>query len=199
MSSYVFLVLAVVVLTYAVIVYNGLVVLKHGVSKAWSNIDVLLKQRHEELPKLVEVCRQHMQFESGTLERVIAARAGAKAAMDKGDVKGVGAAESLLRSGLGSIMATVEAYPELRANQSLQTLLARITALENAIADRREFYNESVNVNNVRIEQVPDVIVARMAGFKAAELLEFDEAELRDVDVRGLFEGASAKRPESIR
>jgi LemA protein len=198
MTSYVFLALATVLLTYAVIIYNGLVVLKHGVSKAWSNIDVLLKQRHDELPKLVEVCKQHMQFESGTLERVIAARAGAKAALDKGDVKGVGAAEGMLRAGLGGIMATVEAYPELRANQSLQGLLGRITALENAIADRREFYNECVNVNNVRIEQLPDVIVARMAGFKAAELLEFDEGEIRDVDVRALFGNFPAQRLERL-
>lgn len=172
---------------YGVMVYNGLVNLKHNVAKAWSNIDVLLKQRHDELPKLVEVCRQHLQFEQATLEKVMQARSGAKAAAERGDVKGVGAAESLLRSGLGSITATVEAYPELRANESLQTLLGRITGLENAIADRREFYNESVNANNVRIEQFPDVIVARLGGFKAAELLEFDTEALGDVDVRALF------------
>ena len=189
MTTYVVLALIVALLVYAVIVYNGLVALKHGVTKAWSNIDVLLKQRHDELPKLVEVCRQHMQFESSTLEKIITARSGAKAAADKGDVKGVGAAESMLRAGLGSITATVEAYPELRANQSLQTLLGRITGLENAIADRREFYNECVNANNVRIEQFPDVIVARMAGFGPAELLEFEEVELRDVDVKALFAG----------
>ena len=192
MTTYVVLALLVALLVYAVIVYNGLVALKHAVSKAWSNIDVLLKQRHDELPKLVEVCRQHMQFEAGTLEKIISARSGAKTAADKGDVKGVGAAESMLRAGLGAITATVEAYPELRANQSLQTLLGRITGLENAIADRREFYNESVNANNVRIEQFPDVIVARMAAFRAAELLEFESGELKDVDVKALFAGGAA-------
>lgn len=187
MSTYFVLAALVAVLLYAVLIYNGLVSLKHNAAKAWSNIDVLLKQRHDELPKLVEVCRQHMQFETTTLERVMAARSGAKLASDRGDVKGVGAAEGLLRAGLGSISATVEAYPELRANESIQTLLGRITGLENAIADRREFYNESVNVNNVRIEQFPDVIIARLGGFKAAELLEFEAAELGDVDVRSLF------------
>ncbi|HKY89763.1 MAG TPA: LemA family protein, partial [Nevskiaceae bacterium] len=187
MGTFVVLAILAVVIVYAIVIYNGLVTLKHGVTKAWSNIDVLLKQRHDELPKLIEVCRQHMQFESATLERVMAARNGARAALDKGDVKGIGAAEGVIRAGLGSIVATAEAYPELRANQSLQTLLGRITGLENAIADRREFYNESVNVNNVRIEQFPDVIVARMGGFKAAELLEFDAGETRDVDVKALF------------
>lgn len=186
-GTYIVLAVVGIALIYAIVIYNGLVALKHNVTKAWSNIDVLLKQRHDELPKLVETCRQHMQFETATLEKVMQARSGAKAAADKGDVKGVGAAETLMRSGLGGITATVEAYPELRSNESIQTLLGRITGLENAIADRREFYNESVNVNNVRIEQFPDVIVARMGGFKAAELLEFQAEEIRDVDVKNLF------------
>ena len=172
---------------YLVMLYNGLVSLKHAVSKHLANIDVLLKQRHDELPKLVEVCKQHMQFEAGTLEKVMQARSGAKAALDKGDVKGVGIAETMMRSGLGSITATVEAYPELRANESLQTLLGRISGLENAIADRREFYNESVNINNVRIEQFPDLIIARMGDFPPAVLLEFQAEELGDVNVKSLF------------
>lgn len=176
-----------IALLYLVVVYNGLVNLKHGVSKAWANIDVLLKQRHDELPKLVETCRQYMQFEKDTLEKVMAARSGTDIARAKGDVQAVGAAEGLLRAGLGGIVATVEAYPELRANQSIQTLLARITGLENAISDRREFYNETVNVNNVRIDQVPDVLVARLFGFREAILLEFTEAEKADVDLRQLF------------
>lgn len=187
MSGYVWLAILGVTVVYAVIIYNGLVTLKHGVTKAWSNIDVLLKQRHDELPKLVEVCKQHMEFEAATLEQVMRARSGAKAAADKGDVKGVGAAESMIRGALGNITATVEAYPELRANESLQTLLGRITGLENAIADRREFYNESVNVNNVRIEQFPDVIVARLLAFKEAQLLEFQADEIKDVSVKQLF------------
>lgn len=187
MGTFAVLAILAVVVVYAVIIYNGLVTLKHGVTKAWSNIDVLLKQRHDELPKLVEVCRQHMQFESATLERVMTARNGARAALDRGDLKGIGAAEGAIRAGLGSIAATVEAYPELRSNQSIQTLLGRITGLENAIADRREFYNESVNVNNVRLEQFPDVLVARFGKFEPAELLDFEAGETRDVDVKALF------------
>ncbi|MFA5941928.1 MAG: LemA family protein [Sinimarinibacterium sp.] len=172
---------------YVVILYNGLVTLKHGVGKAWSNIDVLLKQRHDELPKLVETCRQYMQFERDTLEKVMAARGAANSAREHGDVKGVGQAENAMRLGLGNITATVEAYPELKANQSIQQLLGRITGLENAIADRREFYNEAVNLNNVRIEQFPDVIVARLFAFKAADLLVFGSDEKKDVDLRELF------------
>ena len=181
------LVVLTVVLLYGIVIYNGLVALKHAVAKAWSNIDVLLKQRHDELPKLIETCKQYMQFEKTALEKVMAARSGANTAREKGDVKGVGAAEGLMRMGLGSITATVEAYPELKANQSLMQLMARITGLENGIADRREFYNESVNANNVRIEQFPDVIVARLLAFREADLLEFTEDEKKDVDAKALW------------
>jgi len=80
-----------------------------------------------------------------------------------------------------------EAYPELKANENFQHLQGRITGLENAISDRREFYNDSVNLNNVRIEQFPDVIVARLFNFQPADLLEFDASELTDVNVKHLF------------
>jgi LemA protein len=149
---------------------------------------VLLKQRHDELPKLVEACRQYMQFERSTLEKVMQARASASSARERGDVKGVGAAEGMMRAGLGNILATAEAYPELKANQSIQTLLGRITGLENAISDRREFYNEAVNRNNVRIEEFPDVIVARLLNFAPRDLLVFSDEEKKDVDLKALFQ-----------
>ncbi|MGB1580417.1 MAG: LemA family protein [Nevskiales bacterium] len=177
----------VLLLLYAIVIYNALVSLKHGVTKAWSNIDVLLRQRHDELPKLVETCKQYMEFERETLEKVMQARADAQSARQAGDVKGVGQAETAMRMGLGKLFAVAEAYPELKANESFQQLQARISGLEDAIADRREFYNESVNANNVRIEQFPDVIIARMFNFRDADLLEFSEEETRDVDVKSLF------------
>ncbi|HWU69599.1 MAG TPA: LemA family protein [Stenotrophobium sp.] len=186
-SAFIWLAVIAGLLLYTIVIYNGLVNLKHGITKAWANIDVLLVQRHDELPKLIETCKQHMQFERETLEKVMRARSAADSARSAGDVKGVGSAQGALRSGLGSIAATVEAYPELRADQSIRQLLGRITGLENAISDRREFYNEAVNVNNVRIEQFPDVIVARLCGFKPAQLLEFGNDEKQDVDVKALF------------
>jgi LemA protein len=172
---------------YAIVIFNGLVSLKHSITKSWSNIDVVLKQRHDELPKLVETCKQYMQFERETLEKVMAARSALHAAREKTDVRGVGAAEAQMRVGLGSIMATAEAYPELKSNQSIQQLLARITGLENQISDRRELYNEFVNAYNVRLEQFPDTMIARSFSFHPASLLEFSEEEIRDVDVRALF------------
>ena len=179
--------IVVVIVLYAIVIYNNLVGLKHAVSQAWSNIDVLLKQRHDELPKLVETCKAYMKHERETLEQVMKARAAVASAREAGDVGGVGQAEGILRMGLGNLFAVAEAYPDLKANESFQHLQARITGLENGIADRREYYNATVNANNVRIEQFPDLIVARLLNFRAAELLEFDAQELTDVNVGGLF------------
>jgi len=176
-----------VIVVYATMLYNNLVQLKHNVAKAWANIDVLLKQRHDELPKLVETCKQYMKFEQETLQKVMEARSRVFAAREAQDIAGLGQAEGTLRATLGHLFALAEAYPDLKTNQSFQQLQARISSLENAIADRREFYNESVNVNNVRIEQFPDTIIAGMFNFKAAQLLEFSEAEKADVDMKQLF------------
>lgn len=174
---------------YGVLIYNNLVTLKHNVDKAWSNIDVLLKQRHDELPKLVEVCKQYMEFEQDTLEKVMLARSRVFRAGEAGDANALGSAESSLRAGLGNLFAVAENYPELKANETFKHLQARITSLEDQIADRREFYNESVNVNNIRIEQFPDVIVARLMGFRDRELLQFSAEEIADVNLKSLFSG----------
>ncbi len=183
----VLLAIALVVLVYGVMVYNALVQAKHNVSKAWANIDVLLKQRHDELPKLVEACKQYKQFEESTLEKVIAARSRVHQARQSQDMGALGQAESALRMGLGNIFAVAEAYPDLKANENFQSLINRITGLENSIADRREFYNESVNVYNVRIEQFPDAIIAGMFNHASRDLLEFSAEEKRDVDLKQLF------------
>jgi LemA protein len=176
------------IVVYAISIYNHLVRLKHNVSKAWSNIDVLLKQRHDEIPKLVETCKQYMKFEQETLEKVMQARAQVSQARQNQDIPGLGQAEGALRMGLGQILALAEDYPELRANENFQYLQGRISSLENTIADRREFYNESVNINNIGIETFPDIIVARLLGFGARDLLEFEASEIADVNVKQLFE-----------
>ncbi len=186
-STFTFLGVVVAAALYAIVLYNNLVSLKHNVSKAWSNIDVLLKQRHDELPKLIETCKQYMGYEKDTLEKVIQARSAVAAAREKADVAALGPAETQLRIGLGNLFALAEDYPDLKANETFQHLQGRISELEDAIADRREFYNESVNNNNVRIEQFPDVIIARNLGFGPRDLLEFSVEETKDVSVKELF------------
>jgi LemA protein len=167
--------------------YNSLVNIKNNVSKAWANIDVLLKQRHDELPKLVDTCKQYMKYEQETLDKVIKARSSVSEARESQNVAALGAAESVLRSGLGQLFALAESYPELKANEQFLHLQSRISGLENAIADRREFFNDSVNINNVRIAQFPDLILARLFNFKSQDLLKFSVEELTDVDINQHF------------
>jgi LemA protein len=188
MSTLIFLGIAAVLLVYAISLYNHLVGVKHAVAKAWANIDVLLKQRHDELPKLVEVCKQYKQFEQSTLQKVIEARSQVQSARERQDIHALGQAEGMLRAGLGGIFAVAEAYPELRANENFMQLQHRITSLENGIADRRELYNESVNINNVQIEVFPASIIAKLFSFGEKPLLEFSSAEKADVDMKQLFD-----------
>lgn len=184
---YVVLALMMMVAMYGVMIYNRLVDIKHSVSQAWSNIDVLLKQRHDELPKLVETCKQYMGFEQETLKQVIAARSQVATARETGNMGALGSAENMLRMGLGNLFAVAEDYPELTASDKFQHLQARITGLENSIADRREYYNEAVRINNVRIEQFPDIIIAQWFKFVSRDLLEFSDVEKQDVNIGKLF------------
>jgi LemA protein len=174
---------------YTAIIYNCLVRARNEIKLAWANIDVLLVQRHDELPKLIEVCKGYMHHERDTLERVVQARDAALRARNAGNVASVSAAEGVLRGGLDGLFAVAEGYPQLKANTLFQNLQTRITALETAIADRREVYNDAVNALNVRIESVPDALVARLFGFQVAQTLQFSAEQMRDVDVKLAFGG----------
>jgi len=154
----VILALSLVLIVYLVGIYNGLVGLRENVKVAWANIDVLLKQRHDELPKLVETCKRYMQFEQETLEKVMRARASVSQASTSGNVAAVGAAEQQLRAGVGRLFAVAENYPQLKSDETFKQLQNRIIALEESIADRRELYNDQVNLNNIRVKVFPDVI-----------------------------------------
>lgn len=186
-STFIALGILILLVGYGITLYNNLVALKHRVSQAWANIDVLLKQRHDELPKLVETCKQYMQYEQDTLEKVIRARSAVASASNSQNMGKLGEAETMLRSGLGQLFALAENYPELKADDSFKHLQGRISDLENSIADRRELYNDAVNINNIRIEQFPDVLIASRFNFKSFDLLEFSDEELQDVDMKTLF------------
>jgi LemA protein len=172
---------------YCVMAYNRLVRLKHNVSAAWSNIDVLLKQRHDELPKLVTTCREYMKYEQETLEKVTLARSQVSSAMQSGDMAELGVAESFMSNTLGRLFALTESYPELKSNESFMRLQSRISSLENAIADRREYYNDSVNINNIVVDEFPTNLIARQFAFVKAELFKVNKDELADVNLEQLF------------
>jgi LemA protein len=179
----------VVVLGYATIIYNGLVRVRNEVKLAWSNIDVLLVQRHDELPKLIEVCKGYMHHERETLECVARARTSVEGARSAGNIASVSLAEGTLRSGLSSLFAVAERYPELKANDLFRNLQTRISALETAIADRREIYNDAVNAQNVRLETFPDMLIGRLFRFLPAAMLKFNARETSDVDLKPVFGG----------
>lgn len=165
---------------YLIGLYNSLIVVRQNIDKAWANIDVLLKQRHDELPKLIETCKGYMRHEQGVLEGIAKART---AFMSAPSIPEKTVAENELTRGLRQLFAVAESYPDLKANQNFLQLQGRISALENSIADRREFFNESVNVYNIRIRQFPDLFVAGMLGYGPRPLLEAPEADRQDVQV----------------
>lgn len=133
------------------------------------------------------MCKQYKQFEQKTLQRVIEARSQVQSAREGQDVAALGRAENAMRTSLGGLFAVAEAYPELKANENFMQLQTRITGLENGIADRRELYNESVNIYNVGIEQFPAALIANMFAYSEKPLLEFSSAEKSDVDMKALF------------
>lgn len=165
---------------YAMVLYNSLVQVKHNVDQAYANIDVLLKQRRDELPKLLDTVRSYMVYERDLLERITQLRVQASGAADERERLH---AEGQLSAGLGRLFAVAENYPELKANQNFLQLQARVSALEEQIAHRREFYNEAVNINNVRMEQMPDRVLAGIAGLVRRALFEATAAERADVAI----------------
>lgn len=168
------------VILYVITIYNGLISLKNNIDKAWSNIDILLKQRFDELPKLIKVCEGYMQHEQKTLEAVIKARQMVSNARSDSDKL---SAQNALSDTLKSLFMVVERYPDLKADKAFRQLGARITEIEDQIADRRELFNESVNIYNIRIEQFPDVIVAKLFNFAVRTLWQIDPAHRADVEV----------------
>ena len=159
---------------YLAMLYNGLIALQADIDKAWANIDVLLKQRYDEISKVVEVCKGYMQYERSTLQSIAEARyAYAKAVTvnQKADASGP------LASSARQLFATAENYPELRANDTFLHLQKRITELEEQIADRREFYNDAVNTFNIRMREMPDAFVAKLMSLQPRQMFKVKETE----------------------
>jgi LemA protein len=161
--------------------YNSLVQLKNDIDKAWANIDVMLKQRHDELPKLIETCKGYMQYEQKTFQMVAEARNVYRKATTVPDKA---QADNMVTGALKTLFAVAENYPDLKANSNFLQLQSRITDFEEKIADRREFYNDSVNTYNIRIQQLPDVLIARLMSFQPHELFKITEEDRRDVEVK---------------
>jgi LemA protein len=169
---------------YAVNIYNQLVSLRNRVDQSKQNIDVLLKQRQDELSKLIDAAKEMMDYEEDVLTKLTQAREQSeKASTPEEQAK----ADKQIRSAMNEFKARVEDYPDLKSQDNMQQFQQRITEIEEQISDRREFYNEAVTNYNTRIAQFPYVIFARQFGFSERELFEASEEEKEDVNVSEAF------------
>ena len=176
-------ILAIVVIAiigYFVGIYNNLVTMKNDIDRSFSNIDVLLKQRHDELPKLIDTCKGYMQYEQKTLQAVTEART---AYMRASTPTEKAQADNMVSGALKTLFAVAEKYPDLKANANFMQLQGRITELEEKIAAQRSRYNEDVNVFNIRIAQIPANIVAGFMRLQPHALFQVAEADREDVKV----------------
>lgn len=161
--------------------YNGLVTARMRVKEAWSDIDIQLKRRFDLIPNLVNTVKGSTNFESSTLEKVIAARSAGMAAKTPAQV---GEADIALRGALTGFFALAESYPDLKSNQNFIALQNELSDTENKIQSARRFYNSVVTDYNTKLETVPTNIFASMFGFKASEFFELDtEGERAPVQV----------------
>src|SRR5580658_6940635 len=172
---------------YTIILYNGLVRLRNENNRAWANIDALRKQRHDEIPNLVETVKGYMQHEQQTLLAVTQARA---ASMNAASITQKAVADLKMATALNGLFLVAENYPQLKANENFLKLQTRISELEERIADRREFFNDDVNTYNTRIGQIPEVFVASFMSLKPRAMFQVSDEDRKLVEVK--FQGQSA-------
>jgi LemA protein len=179
-SLLILVVIVVAIVGYFIGIYNNLVTLRNDIDRSFSNIDVLLKQRHDELPKLIETCKGYMQYEQKTLQAVTEARTAFMRATTPAEKA---QADNMVSGALKTLFAVAERYPDLKANTNFMQLQGRITELETKIAGQRSTYNEDVNVFNIRIAQIPANFVAGFMHLQPHPLFQVAEADREDVKV----------------
>lgn len=184
------LVLAVVGVVAGILVsrYNSFVQVHENVDKSWANIEVMLRQRRDELPKLIDVAEHFLEQEREVMRELTAARTAVQEATGP---RAEAEADDQLRDALGHLFAVAEDYPELQSSDQFLQLQERVSSLEERIADRREFYNESATIFNARIRQIPDVLFRWMLGLEPRELFRSSEERMEDVDVGARLESVS--------
>jgi LemA protein len=169
-----------IITLFFVSIYNSLIKLKNNIEKSWSNIDVMLKQRNDELTKLMNSVKGYMNHERGVLTKVTQART---SFLNANTITQKAQADNMMTSALKSIFAVAENYPNLKANENFIQFQNRISDIENQLSDKREFYNDSVNTFNIKIEQIPNNIIAGMFNYTRKELFKVSEEERKDVNV----------------
>ena len=159
-------------------IYNGLITVRNNVQKAWKTIDIVLQQRHDELPKLIDTCKAYMKHERDLLTKITELRTGyamAKEIQEKIKI------ENELNKHLDKLKMVWEQYPDLKAIQSFFQIQDRISAIESKLSDYREIFNDSVNIYNIQIERFPDLLLARVMNYQRHEFLEVPEEKTQEV------------------
>ncbi|MBI2430485.1 MAG: LemA family protein [Candidatus Levybacteria bacterium] len=172
--------LGIAFLLYLVVIFNNLQTVKNNITKAESNIKVLLKQRFDEIPQLVKICEEYMGYEANTLKELTNLRNTFNEKIKKDgqeaiDITEIDELDNKLNSQISKLQAVAENYPTLRASEHFLHLQTRISSLEEQISDRREFFNESVNTYNIRIGSLPDMLIANLLQYKKRALFDIDE------------------------
>ena len=178
----------VLLLSFVIGGYNALVTLRNRYKNAYSQIDVQLKRRYDLIPNLVETAKGYLQHERGTLEAVIQARnaavtANTRAAQNPGDasaMKEISSAESTLSGIMGRLFALAEAYPNLKANTTMMSLMEELTSTENKVSFARQAYNDAVMTYNTRREVFPTNFIASTFNFAPAELFVIEKPEQKE-------------------
>lgn len=183
--AFILLGVIVIIAIWFVAVYNGLIRLKNQVDEGWSDIDVQLKRRHDLIPNLVESVKGYLKHEQGLLENITKARSVAMSAQSSGNRSSLAKAEDALGGLLGNLRVAMEAYPDLKANQTMAKLMDELSDTENKIQAARRFYNGVVRDFNTKMQVFPTNMIANSLGFKAREFFEIeDAAERKNVDVK---------------
>lgn len=176
----IFILIIIVFLAVIIIIYNNLIRLKNNIDKSWANIDVLLKQRSNEIPNLINTVKGYMNHERETLESLTKARS---ILSESRTISRKAAVDNLITDLLRTVFAVAENYPDLKAGENFLKLQKRISGLENELADRREFYNDSVTIYNIRIQSIPDLLIARWMHLTVVDLFKATEEDKRYIKV----------------
>jgi len=172
-------VIAIIVL-WLIMVYNSLVRLKNQVNEGWSDIDVQLKRRHDLIPNLIETAKGYLKHEKELLENITKARSQAMSAQTAGDTTSLAKAENMLGGLLGNLRVALEAYPDLKANQTMMQLMDQLADTEDKIQAARRFFNGLVRDFNTKLQVFPNTLVASMLGFTERKLFEIEDPKERD-------------------
>ena len=167
-----------IIIGYIISIYNSFIRIKNNIDKAWSNIDVLLKQRHDELINVMETVKGYARYEKKVLTQVTQART---SFMNATSLQDKAKADNMMKNTLKNMFAVAENYPELKANENFIQFQKRITDIENDIADRREFYNDAVNIFNTRLNQIPYNLIGKMLHYTPKEFFKVEDNDKNNI------------------